>query len=1025
MVSYKIPAGKQSFPNFQTIEKMKIRFITLALFAFSSLHLMAQETVDVTGKVIDNMGNPISGAAVSVLGAPANMVATDVEGKFEIAATGQDVLHIVTPDDAIKTIHVDAQKPMTIVMDLASQKVNYGFGLNQTFAESTGSVATVYNNKINNRSAFSMVNSLYGNVPGLATMQNPDVAWEQSNDYYIRGLKTLNGNNDILVVIDGMERDNSFEVLSFLTPEEVESVTILRDAAAIALYGYKGVNGVINIVTKRGKYKTREINFSYDHGFTYQNRLPEMTNAYTYALAMNEAAANDGQSARYTQNELNAFKSQKYPFLYPDVDWWDEVYRDRGKTDIATLSFRGGSSKMRYYTMLNLQNGRGFINNANFNKDYSVQEKYSKGNVRSNLDIDLTSTTKLQVNVMGALNEYSRPGYGTDDLIGVLYTTPSAAFPIKTESGLWGGNTTWTGEQNPVALALGRGYSKGHTLGLWADMTLKQDLSSIVEGLGASFRMGYDKVASYWEDHTYEYRYGSTTVTQWQNGEPTGFNDYEAGSDTEMAGGSRLDWQYRSFNFMANVDWNRQFAGHKLYTTLMYHYKYDNNININSTLYHMDWSWYTHYGYKGRYFADLALVMSGSNLLQPGHQWHLSPTLGLAWNLKKENFLKDVDWVNFLKLRTSFGVISTDNIPAYGYWNTTMTGGSGYPLQDDFDYASSWQEGILPSLNGTVEKAYKFNAGVDATLFDGLTLMVDAFYEQRKDIWVTTSGKYSSVLGASNSYANAGVVDSKGIEIATDYSKQIGNVRLNIGGNFSFARNIIKEQLETPRAYDYLERTGKRVSQIFGYQAIGYFIDEADIENSPQQQFGDVAPGDIKYKDQNGDNVINEFDQVSMGYNSTVPEIYFGFNVGAEWKGLGFNAFFQGVGNYSQWTTLDGMYSPLVGGNAISEHYYNNRWTPETPNARYPRLSTQAVQNNWEDSSVWLENGAFLKLRNCEVYYKLPHSLISKWHLNTAKLYVRGVDLLCWDHINVLDPESLGDGTPTTRSINVGLSIGF
>ena len=211
--------------------------------------------------------------------------------------------------------------------------------------------------------------------------------------------------------------------------------------------------------------------------------------------------------------------------------------------------------------------------------------------------------------------------------------------------------------------------------------------------------------------------------------------------------------------------------------------------------------------------------------------------------------------------------------------------------------------------------------------------------------------------------------------------------------------------------------TGKPVGQIFGYQAIGYFIDQADIDNSPSQQFGEVSPGDIKYKDQNGDGVINEFDQVALGYNSSVPEIYYGFNVGAEWKGIGFSLDFQGIGHYTSWTTLTGLYRPLTNGNTISQYYYENRWTPETPNARYPRLSTETIQNNQQNSTVWLENGSFLKLRNCEVYYKFPHELISKWHLNTAKIYVRGVDLFCWDHINQIDPESLGNGIPTPPSL--------
>ena len=641
---------------------MKKQILALTTLACMSMHAMAQEAVDVTGFVIDKAGNPVSGAAVSVVGVPASMVSTDATGKFTISVLKDDKLQILTSTDAVKTVNVELGKKMTIVMDLSTEKVNYGFNLNQTFAESTGAAATVYSDKIDNRSSYTLGNSMYGNLAGLTTMQSTGVMWEQIPSMFIRGQKTLNGNNGILIVVDGLERDNAYNVLRYLTPEEVESVTVLKDAAAVALYGNKGINGVLNIVTKRGKYKSREINFSYDHGFTYQNRLPQMADAYTYANAMNEALANDGKSARYTQNELNAFKSGKYPYYYPNIDWWDEVYRERGKSDIATLTFRGGSSKMRYFTMLNLQNGRGFINNANSNDGFSTQEKYSKANLRSNLDIDLTSTTKLQVNIMGTLNEFSRPGLGSDDLIGKLYTTPAAAFPIRTESGLWGGNATWTGWANPVALTQARGYSKGHTLGLWADMTLRQDLSSITKGLGASFRMGYDKVASYWEDHTMEYKYGSTSVIGWENGEPSNFSDYEAGKDTEMAGGSKLDWQYRSFNFMANVDWNRQFGDHKIYSTLMYTYKYDNNVNINSTLYHCNWSWYTHYGLKDRYFLDFALVASASNLLETGKQWHLSPTVGLAWNLTNEDFLKDSSWLNFLKLRASFGIINTDNL---------------------------------------------------------------------------------------------------------------------------------------------------------------------------------------------------------------------------------------------------------------------------------------------------------------------------------------------------------------------------
>lgn len=1002
----------------------KYKILALAIFACVTLNGWAQSEDNVTGRVLDEKGKPVAGALVSVEENPLVRVATDKNGRFEITAVKGSRLKVQTGDDAMKVVKIENGSELTVVMDYSSEKVNYGFGLQQTNAESTGAVSTVYAENIDKSSAFSIGNSLYGNVLGLTTMQSTGVVWEQMPSMYIRGLKTLNGNNGILLVVDGLERDNNWQALKYITPEEVESVSVLRDAAALALYGYRGVNGVVNIVTKRGKYDTREINFSYDHAFNYMTRKPELADAYTYASALNEALTNDGKQVRYSQNELNAFKNGTSPYLYPNVNWWEEVFRDRGASDIATLSFRGGSTKMRYYTMMNLQNNRGFIKNFDTNADYSTQEKYSKANFRTNLDIDLSPKTKMQANIMGILNEFSRPGMGSDNLISKLYQLPSAAFPIRTESGLWGGNTTWGENWNPVALTEGRAYSKGHTRGLYADMSLRQDLSSLTKGLGASVRIGYDNLASYWENHTKGYKYGMASVASWENGLPIAGEEITGGKDTEMSGDSKLDWQYRAFNFQMNVDWQRQFGVHSLYSMLLYTYKYDNAKGINNTFYRQNAGWYTHYGFKNRYFADFTLMASASNLLVPDHRWNVSPTVGLAWLISNEKFMQSQNVVDFLKLRASFGMLNTDNIPGNGYWNETVGGGNGYPINNNFGGDGGWHEGRLASVNGTTEKAYKYNAGVDATLFKGLTLTVDGFYERRSDIWVSSDGQNSAVLGASGSYVNAGIVDSWGTEIGANYYKKMGNVELNLGGTFTYNRSKIIEMLEEPAAYDYTRSTGNPVGQIFGLQAIGYFVDQADIDNSLPQQFGPVKAGDIKYKDMNGDKVINSDDRVAMGYNSTCPEIYYSFSLGLEWKGLGFSAQFQGVGNYT--AILSGTYyRPLVDNTTISNYVYRNRWTPETPNARFPRLTTETVDNNLQTSSLWLADRSFLKLRNCEVYYKLPSSWLNRFWVKNAKVYVRGVDLLCFDSIDQLDPEAMNNSYPATRSIHVGLSVGF
>lgn len=1002
----------------------KYKILALAIFACVTLNGWAQSEDNVTGRVLDEKGKPVAGALVSVEENPLVRVATDKNGRFEITAVKGSRLKVQTGDDAMKVVKIENGSELTVVMDYSSEKVNYGFGLQQTNAESTGAVSTVYAENIDKSSAFSIGNSLYGNVLGLTTMQSTGVVWEQMPSMYIRGLKTLNGNNGILLVVDGLERDNNWQALKYITPEEVESVSVLRDAAALALYGYRGVNGVVNIVTKRGKYDTREINFSYDHAFNYMTRKPELADAYTYASALNEALTNDGKQVRYSQNELNAFKNGTSPYLYPNVNWWEEVFRDRGASDIATLSFRGGSTKMRYYTMMNLQNNRGFIKNFDTNADYSTQEKYSKANFRTNLDIDLSPKTKMQANIMGILNEFSRPGMSSDNLISKLYQLPSAAFPIRTESGLWGGNTTWGENWNPVALTEGRAYSKGHTRGLYADMSLRQDLSSLTKGLGASVRIGYDNLASYWENHTKGYKYGMASVASWENGLPIAGEEITGGKDTEMSGDSKLDWQYRAFNFQMNVDWQRQFGVHSLYSMLLYTYKYDNAKGINNTFYRQNAGWYTHYGFKNRYFADFTLMASASNLLAPDHRWNVSPTVGLAWLISNEKFMQSQNVVDFLKLRASFGMLNTDNIPGNGYWNETVGGGNGYPINNNFGGDGGWHEGRLASVNGTTEKAYKYNAGVDATLFKGLTLTVDGFYERRSDIWVSSDGQNSAVLGASGSYVNAGIVDSWGTEIGANYYKKMGNVELNLGGTFTYNRSKIIEMLEEPAAYDYTRSTGNPVGQIFGLQAIGYFVDQADIDNSLPQQFGPVKAGDIKYKDMNGDKVINSDDRVAMGYNSTCPEIYYSFSLGLEWKGLGFSAQFQGVGNYT--AILSGTYyHPLVDNTTISNYVYRNRWTPETPNARFPRLTTETVDNNLQTSSLWLADRSFLKLRNCEVYYKLPSSWLNRFWVKNAKVYVRGVDLLCFDSIDQLDPEAMNSSYPATRSIHVGLSVGF
>lgn len=1004
------------------------KILIIALLTYLSFPVGAQQVDNgIMGVVVDKWGNPVYGASVMVVGQPDTRVETDRNGKFEVSGSGNLNLQVVSVDKGSVTVKAELGKPMKIVMGYAGQTIDVGANRSFTRLESTASVSTIYNEEFDKRAAKNISNSIIGHGLGLVSLQNSGNYAAAEPTFYVRGLQSLSSSAP-LVLVDGLERD-----MTLVSPEEVESVSVLKDAAAVALYGYKGTNGAILITTKRGKYNSKEVSFTYDHVMNFQSRRPKFVDAATYAEAVNEARGYEGLGVRYQPGEIKAFRTGAYPYLYPNVDWQDETFRDQGVSNKYTIEFRGGGSKFRYYTMVDLLTDKGFVKSPNENDGYSTQNKYSRANLRTNLDIDLSNTTKLKLNLLGTLAESLRPGASVD-LWGLIYSLPSSAFPVRTEDGVWGGNnSTWLGTSNPVAQSQAAAYSKGHTRSLFADLTLTQDLSGLTKGLGANFRIAYDNYSSIWEDHSKTYTYSGYTPVWNADGTPT-YTMTTGGEPTEMGKDASINNWTRRFNFAGSLDYNRSFGKHDLYSQLKWDYEYRDSYGLNTTIYRQNISWYSHYGFNNRYFLDLALVGSQSSLLAPGHKWAFSPTISAAWVLSEESFLKDVTWIDFLKLRASFGVINADYLPTdggdtvYDYWDQIYTT-TGTQYKFNSSYNSSFGSTIISRLataNSTHEKAFKYNIGLDATLFKGLNVTVDGYYQRRKDIWVSSAGKYTDVLGMEAPFENAGIVDSWGIEAGLDYTKRMGDFVFNVGGNFAFNRNEIKEQLEEPRLYDNLIQTGHRLGQIYGMQAVGFFNSQSEIDGSLSQEFGTLKPGDIKYQDVNDDGVINSDDKIAIGYSTTAPEIYYSFHLGAEWKGLGVDAMFQGTANYSAVLNTKAMYWPTLDSSNLSTYYYENRWTPGNTNARFPRLTSEKNANNHQTSTVWVVDRSFLKLRNLEVYYKLPKNLMKKsGFVKNAKLYIRGIDLLCFDGMDVVDPESYGTTAPLNKSVVFGLNIGF
>lgn len=924
-------------------------------------------------------------------------------------------------------------------IDFVDQVIEVGANKDFTRAQSTAAVSVITNRDVNKRSAKNIGNSILGQGNGLVSLQGSGTYFEQNPTFYVRGLQSL-GTSTPLVLVDGVERD-----ISIVSPDEVDHVAILKDAAAVALYGYKGANGAILITTKRGEYNSKNFRVTYDHLFNFQSNRPKFVDGATFASAMNEALAYEGAAPRYSAEEIAAFQSGQYPYQYPNVNWVDETFRKNGVTNRVAVEFSGGGEKFRYFTMVNLISDKGFIKNYDSTDGYSTQDKYVRGNLRTNLDIDLTPTTMLKVNMLGVLSEMSRPGGPTSigstsstaiaDLWSMVYNTPSLAFPIKDEQDNWGGSATYTGVNNPVAQSSGAAYYKLHERALFADMTLNQDLKYWTPGLSFTVRLGYDTYSTLYEDHSMTYVYGNYPATgivgqkgdYWSSGTP--------GTMSKNYG--TVNWA-RRFIVQGGFNYDQTLAEkHYIYSQLKWDYEYQNTTgSTNQTIYRQNISWLGHYGYDNRYIGEVALVYSGSNRLAPGTKWNLSPTFSAAWVASNEKFMKDINWVNFLKLRASWGIINADYLPGDNVWNyyaksysqaTSATG--SYPFGAGYDvvYANTTL-GLLPTANPSHEKAYKFNIGIDATLFNGLNVQLDYYIQNRRDIWVAGTGAYTKLIGFDAPYINAGEVNGHGFELSLDYTKKFGEVTFNVGGNFNINKNEIKNQAEEPKPFENLVQTGNPLNSTYGLVAIGLFKDQADIDNSPKQNFSTVRPGDIKYQDINNDGVIDANDVTKIGYSGYAPEIFYNFHLGAEYKGAGVDLMFQGVGRYSANLNAQGMYWPLLNLSSLSQQYYDGRWTASNPdpNAAFPRLSTTSNANNFQTSTFWQRNRSFLKLRNIELFYNFPKTLMEKTgFINTAKLYVRGIDLLCFDHMDDADPEVYGISAPVNKSVVVGVQMSF
>lgn len=902
-----------------------------------------------------------------------------------------------------------------IHMNKMVETVEYGRNISYDKRESTVAAAVATTEDLTHKTAINASNLLYGLLPGLQVLQNPNNAWNDGASLLIRGLGTMSTQSP-LVLVDGFERS-----LDYLNAAEIESITVLKDAASTCLYGIKGANGVILVKTKRGTESAPKIDFSYQFNMGTPQNLPEFVDGYTYAQALNEALANDGISPRYNENELQAFQDGSYPDVYPNVDWMDEALRDHSYGDNVTFSAQGGGKYVKYYSQLNFLDDRGILQPTDLNDGYSTQFKYSRLNIRTNLDIQATPTTRLKLNMFGNFSEHNRPGTETDNIFSALYKVPSGAFPIKTKNNVYGGTTSYA--NNPIAYIAGTGYARSQGRVLFADLSLEQDLDFIVKGLSVGVKVGLDNYATYWDNNTKSFGYESAAL-DWSTGEEHYTTLRNEGT---LSFGSSVGANSNHFNFEARADYAHTWGDkHKLNAVLLYAMDKNTQKDRYKTTAFMNVVGQVHYVYKNRYILDASLSGSASSILEPGNRWGVFPSVGLGWILSEEQFMKS-EWLDYLKLRASYGVAGRADYDATGLYMSYYGTGNSYYFKDNLTSLGGMKEAQLGVSGFTYEKSHKTNVGLDFMGWNRLSMSIDGYYDHRTDILVNATGVVSSVLGITAPKQNNGIVDSYGMEMSVNWNDRIGEFKYNIGAMFSYAANEIKEMNEEYRPYDYLKRTGHSVGQIFGYEVVGIYQSQEEIDNREVKQYlSPVQPGDLMFKDQNGDKRIDSYDQVALGYNSTSPEIYYSFNVGAEYKGVGIYALFQGAGNYCKILNVNSVYWPLINNNTISTHYYENRWTPENSQAKYPRLSYSGSDNNYNTNSLWVSDASFLKLRTLELYYHVPSSMLSGIKfLKDVKLFARAHDLFSWNKLDVMDPEAVKAAHPLMTQYTFGVNLSF
>lgn len=1050
----------------------------------------------VTGTVLDESGLPVIGANIMVKGMNVGTI-TDMDGHFSLevpyaeASLTVSFIGYTTQDVPLK-----GRKNVDVVLvedtKTLQEVVVVGYG-SQKKATLTGAVASVNVKELSQSPSANITNALAGRMPGLTVTQfgggepGKDVA-----SFSVRGLSSYNTSaQSPIIIVDGVERS-----IETLDPNEIETFSILKDASATAVYGIRGANGVVIVTTKKGVAQSKPtVEFKAQAGIASPVSFPDYLGSADYARLYNQALKNDNPGwaddpsiqERLFSDEMIAnwerAKGDNTDGLGYNIDLFDYAFRPAIQQNY-TLSLRGGSDRARYFAMIGYFNQDGNYRYSDLNDGYSTNGGYNRYNLRANLDIDITKNFYVSVGIGGQITDTNESGGGSENIIFTANTTPPI-YPVVLErnghpanetyymdhpNGLLFGNNQYT--KNILGEIAYMGYKTTHKINFQGNFVIGHKLDFITKGLKVEGMFSYDMeeghvidrsmdrelanneyyggyatfyptegLGIYADPQTVRYSGAYTPAIDKFTVDKTKKNDYKY-----YAGISRLYMQ-------AKLDYQRSFGNHNVAGMFMMN-RSQRNVGNEVAYRYQGFAARVTYDYANKYLFEANVGINGSENFSKAHRYGVFPSFSLGWVPTEEKFMASSrKWLDYLKFRTSLGWVGNDQgigrFLYVQYYNTTDASSWNTGTEYNQGMGGGLEEGDLANPDLTWERGIKFNFGVDMRMFNSrLSLALDAFYERRWDIITNTGGNdvvgIPDLFGKTSSYVNAGTVINRGIDIELGWNDRIGRdftyyVRFNAG----FARNKILDMMEIDREVPWMRRTGCRVGEHFVYEVDHFVKDQAEADKlnamnngTGFQPWGKLAPGDVVYKDLNGDGKIDDQHDLKPMGNPKIPELQFGLPIGFSYKGWDLSLLFQGAALSSLQLSGPAVYDfPTMGsqGNNMGKvkGMHLDSWTPENPNAKYPALHLGNHPNNKNDaSSLFLYDASYLRLKNIEIGYSLPQKWIQKVHLQQVRFYLQGMNLLTFDKLGDvnMDPETGdGDGSwyPIQRVYNFGVNVTF